>query len=66
MEHGLSTNPVYAWLQNKANPFLFKKFGCYHNRDIVKLVEASPVGVKKAESFWLNSLHLIWASPRNK
>ncbi|WP_316570178.1 class I SAM-dependent methyltransferase [Neobacillus sp. YIM B06451] len=66
MEHGISTNPVYAWLQNKANPFLLKKFGCNHNRDIVKLVEASPVRVKKAESFWLNSLHLIWASPRNK
>ncbi|WP_181884588.1 class I SAM-dependent methyltransferase [Neobacillus piezotolerans] len=66
MEHGLSTNPVFAWLQNKANPFLLKRLGCHQNRDILKLVGASSLRINKIESFWLNSVHLIWASPRNK
>ncbi|WP_059172541.1 class I SAM-dependent methyltransferase [Bacillus sp. FJAT-27445] len=66
MEHGLSSNPIFGWLQKKANHFLLKKFGCNHNRDIVKMVEASSFQVKKIESFWMNSVHLIWASPGNK
>lgn len=66
LEHGISKNPVYAWVQNKANSFLLKRLGCHQNRDIVKLLGASSLLTNKRESFWLDSVHLIWASPGKK
>ncbi|MFS0823929.1 class I SAM-dependent methyltransferase [Bacillus sp. 1P02SD] len=60
-EHGISTNSFVAWLQHKTNSFHMKKVGCHMNRDILKLVQQSPLSIVKSEHYLLNAVHLIWA-----
>ncbi|MEH7226562.1 class I SAM-dependent methyltransferase [Bacillus sp. JJ1566] len=62
-EHGISTNSFIAWLQNKTNSFHLKKVGCHMNRDILKLVQESPLSIVKSEHHMFNAVHLIWAKP---
>ncbi|MEH7235021.1 class I SAM-dependent methyltransferase [Bacillus sp. JJ1562] len=62
-EHGISTNSFLAWLQNKTNSIYMKKVGCHMNRDILKLVQESPLSIVKSEHYMLNAVHLIWAKP---
>ncbi|MEH7383632.1 class I SAM-dependent methyltransferase [Bacillus sp. JJ1533] len=62
-EHGISTNPFFAWLQNKTNSFHLKKVGCHMNRDILALVQESPLSIVKSEHSMFNAVHLIWAKP---
>ncbi|WP_161974941.1 class I SAM-dependent methyltransferase [Bacillus timonensis] len=62
-EHGISTNTFVAWIQHKTNSFYFKKVGCHTNRDILKLVQESPLSIVKSEHYVLNTVHLIWAKP---
>ena len=63
-EHGISSNPVYAWAQNKADAYVERKIGCHMNRDILNMVKQSPLHVQKVKSFLLSSIHLIWAAPK--
>ncbi|MFS0861155.1 class I SAM-dependent methyltransferase [Fredinandcohnia sp. 179-A 10B2 NHS] len=62
-EHGISTNSMFAWLQHKTDPFFLKRNGCHMNRDILKLVDESPLSIIKRESYMLNAVHLIWGKP---
>ncbi|MEH7387332.1 class I SAM-dependent methyltransferase [Bacillus sp. JJ1521] len=62
-EHGISTNSFVAWLQNKTNSCYMKKVGCHMNRDIIKLVQESPLSIVKTENHMLDAVHLIWAKP---
>ncbi|MFT4413700.1 class I SAM-dependent methyltransferase [Fredinandcohnia humi] len=63
-EHGISSNPIFAWLQHKTDAFFLKKQGCHMNRDILGLVQSAPLSIVRNESYMLNAVHLIWAKPK--
>ena len=64
MEHGISSNLVFSAVQKTFNPLLYRIYGCHHTRNILKLIRESGLTIDKVESYLLNSVHLIWASPR--
>jgi ubiquinone/menaquinone biosynthesis C-methylase UbiE len=63
LEHGKSSIPVIAWIQNILDPLQFYMFGCHANRDITKLLSASPLYIEKHDRRLFNMVHLIWARP---
>lgn len=64
MEHGISSNLVASAVQKALNPLLYRVYGCHHTRDILGLISESGIRIDKVESHWLNSVHLIWAKPK--
>lgn len=64
MEHGISSNRALSAVQRALNPLLYRAYGCHHNRDIQGLVRQSDLHIVRAESYWLDMIHLIWARPR--
>ncbi|MUG68439.1 methyltransferase domain-containing protein [Paenibacillus campinasensis] len=64
MEHGISSNLAFSAVQKTLNPLLYRVYGCHHTRDIIRLIRKSDLKINKVESYWLNSVHLIWASPK--
>lgn len=63
MEHGISFNPVFAFLQKAIDPVQFKLVGCHQKRDIMRLIQESDLEVQKVEHHWKGIVHLIWAKP---
>jgi len=63
MEHGISSNRVFAAAQKLLDPVAYRFIGCHHNRDIMGLVEASPLQVERVEHYMAGILHLIWCRP---
>lgn len=66
LEHGISSSRLIAWFQHKMTPWHVKKVGCYMNRDILKIVADSDLVVEKSESYWRESIHLIWAKKNSR
>lgn len=66
LEHGMSSNALYRWLQNRVNAFVKKRGGCHMNRDIIGLVEAAPMTIDDAEHRKLGTVHLLWCTPNHK
>ncbi|WP_244520368.1 class I SAM-dependent methyltransferase [Fictibacillus solisalsi] len=66
LEHGISSNFLISTLQRALDPLAVKTVGCHQNRNIMKLVNHSPLDIQKAEHHWLNVFHLIWAKPRKE
>lgn len=64
LEHGISSNSVFSWLQNRTDFFFAKSIGCHINRDILHILKQSPLHIKKMDSYMLGSVHLIWATPQ--
>lgn len=64
MEHGISSNPALSIALKALNPLLFRVYGCHHTRNIPGLIRESGLRINRSESYWLNMVHLIWASPR--
>ncbi|MGD6818705.1 class I SAM-dependent methyltransferase [Metabacillus sp. 113a] len=62
-EHGISKNKMCARLQQMADSWLEKRTGCHIDRDIIGLIEESPLETVRIESYMLGSLHLVWAKP---
>jgi ubiquinone/menaquinone biosynthesis C-methylase UbiE len=65
LEHGSSTNQTLAKLQNVMNPFTRKRLGCHLNRDIMNLVNQSPMTILREEHAIFGMVHLIWAQPES-
>ncbi|GGH20026.1 class I SAM-dependent methyltransferase [Paenibacillus segetis] len=65
MEHGISSNFMVSTLQKTFNPLLYRVYGCHYTRDILGLISESGIKIDKAESYWLNMVHLIWAKPQH-
>lgn len=64
MEHGISSNPAISTVQKVLNPLLYRVYGCHHTRNILGLIRESGLKINKVDSYWLNMVHLIWASPK--
>lgn len=64
MEHGISSNPAVSVIQKALNPLLYRVHGCHYTRNILGMITESGLKINKVESYWLNMVHLIWASPR--
>ncbi|CAM3906338.1 class I SAM-dependent methyltransferase [Cohnella lubricantis] len=60
MEHGVSSNKAIAIAQKALDPLVYKWAGCHQNRDIMKLIEASPLEVTRAEHYMSGMLHVVW------
>ena len=63
IEHGISSNLIASSIQKTLNPLLYRVYGRHHTRDILGLISESGIKIDKAESYWLNMVHLIWAKP---
>lgn len=63
MEHGVSFNPVFAFVQKAIDPVHYKLNGCHQKRDMLRLIQASNLEIQKVESHWKGIVHLIWATP---
>lgn len=59
LEHGLSGNRPYAWLQNRLDGLSVKFIGCHQNRDILKMVHQAKIEIRHIEKMMLNSVFLI-------
>jgi len=59
IEHGISTNSVFAWLQNRLDGMSVSLFGCHQNRDILKLVQTAGIEIVHMERMMYNSVCLI-------
>lgn len=66
LEHGISSNGVFSWLQNRLDSYYKKKIGCHLNRDIIKMVKDAPITIRKHECVMFDSVHLIWATPNSE
>lgn len=64
MEHGISSNLLVSAVQKALNPLFYRMYGCHQTRNIIGLIRASGLQIHKVESYSLNMVHLIWASPR--
>ncbi|MBU5672810.1 class I SAM-dependent methyltransferase [Paenibacillus brevis] len=64
IEHGISSNYMVSMLQKLLNPLLYRSYGCHHTRDILGLIQESGIQIEKAESYWFNMVHLVWAKPK--
>jgi len=59
LEHGMSTNSVCAWMQNRLDKISVKFFGCHQNRDILKLVREAGIEIVHMERRMFNMVYLI-------
>jgi len=62
MEYGLSQNGLVSWAQKKMAPVHYKKTGYHIDRDMLKLVAASGLRVKKMEIKYAGIVYLLWAT----
>lgn len=63
MEHGISFNPVFAFVQKAIDPVQYKLSGCHQNRDMLRLIQESNLHIQKVERHWKGIVYLIWATP---
>lgn len=63
LEHGISSNPIYATLQKTFSPLAYRMSGCHYDRDIMAIVKEAGISVIKTEHYWHDIIHLIWAKP---
>jgi len=62
MEYGLSQNGLVSWVQKKVAPVHYKKTGYRIDRDMIKLVSASGLRIKKMEIKYAGIVYLVWAT----
>lgn len=60
MEHGLSRYAPIAFGQRLFDPLAYRFIGCHYDRDILALVEQSPLIIERAERLMAGMLHLLW------
>jgi len=63
MEHGISSNIAYSTAQKVFDPLLYRFIGCHHTRNMPDLLQKSGITINKVESYWLDTVKLIWAQP---
>jgi ubiquinone/menaquinone biosynthesis C-methylase UbiE len=62
LEYGLSKHAWVNWLQQKWEPFHYRKRGTHINRDILAIISDSKLMVKKVEVRYAGIVYLVWAS----
>jgi ubiquinone/menaquinone biosynthesis C-methylase UbiE len=63
MEHGISSNAIFAVLQKTIDPLAYRFIGCHQNRDIMGIIRSSGIIVEKTEHYLAETVHLVWARP---
>ncbi|MGF7047928.1 ubiquinone/menaquinone biosynthesis C-methylase UbiE [Paenibacillus sp. DS2015] len=63
MEHGISSNIAYSTAQKVFDPLLYRFIGCHHARDMQDLLQKSGLTMIRVESYWMDTVKLIWAHP---
>jgi ubiquinone/menaquinone biosynthesis C-methylase UbiE len=61
LEYGLSRYGIVRWLQKKWEPFQYRNSGIHKNRDLIGLIEASNLQLKKADIKFAGTVYLVWA-----
>lgn len=64
LEHGISSNPIYAWLQHRLDRLSVKFVGCHQDRDILKMVREAGIIIEQMEQMMLHSVVLIQGTVR--
>ena len=62
MEYGLSQNGFVSWVQNKMAPVHYRRTGYHINRNMLNVVSASGLLIKKMEMKYAGIVYLIWAT----
>jgi ubiquinone/menaquinone biosynthesis C-methylase UbiE len=62
LEYGLSRHGLVNWLQQKWEPFHYRRMGTHINRDILAIISGSKLMVKKVEVRYAGIVYLVWAS----
>ena len=62
LEYGLSKYSLVNWLQRKWEPYHFRRTGSHINRDMLAIISASKLRVKKVEVKYAGIVYLVWAS----
>jgi ubiquinone/menaquinone biosynthesis C-methylase UbiE len=67
MEYGLSKYGLVNWLQQKWQPYHYRRTGRHINRDMLSLISESRIRIKKLELKYAGIVYLMWASlvPQN-
>ena len=66
LEYGLSKYGIVKWLQKKWGPCHYKKTGSHIDRDLLSIISASQLQVKRVELKYMGIVYLAWASLRPK
>lgn len=66
MEHGISSHAFIATLQKWLDPCTKKIIGCHQNRDMMNLIENSPLELVHCENYLKGMLHLVRARPKSR
>jgi ubiquinone/menaquinone biosynthesis C-methylase UbiE len=66
MEHGISSNPALAVLQKALDPLAYRLIGCHQKRDMMRIIQSSGICIEKAEHYFANVVHLVWAKPNKR
>jgi ubiquinone/menaquinone biosynthesis C-methylase UbiE len=62
LEYGLSRYGWVNWLQQKWEPFHYKRMGTHINRDILSIISGSKLMAKRVEVKYAGIVYLVWAS----
>lgn len=62
LEYGLSKYGMVNWLQQKWDPYHYRRTGSHINRDIIGIISSSGLGMKKVEVKYAGIVYLVWAT----
>ncbi|MCI3921128.1 class I SAM-dependent methyltransferase [Paenibacillus sp. TRM 82003] len=62
LEHGISSKPAFAWLQNRLDGLSVRLIGCHQNRNILQLIHEAGLRIERLEKMMLDSVYLIVAT----
>lgn len=63
MEHGLSSNRFIGTTQKIIEPLFHRIVGCHLDRNMIDIMEQSPIQILQMERNMFNTVHLVWATP---
>jgi ubiquinone/menaquinone biosynthesis C-methylase UbiE len=62
LEYGLSRYGWINWIQQKWEPFHYKRMGTHIGRDMLSIISGSKLMVKRVEVKYAGIVYLVWAS----
>lgn len=62
MEYGLSKNGLVSWLQQKWEPFHYRRNGSHINRNLPSLITGSGLSIRKMEVRYVGMVYMVWAT----
>jgi ubiquinone/menaquinone biosynthesis C-methylase UbiE len=62
MDYGLSQCGIVSWLQQKWGPYHYKRTGSHIDKDLLAILSASRLKIKRIEVKYAGMVYLVWAS----